>query len=111
MDLLDIDDYNAKMQEKTEDFLDRCDKAWADFKNKVKQKIKDIFDYLANLSGRKLDWFGIKKNMNQVLQNLKQTLKNIKDIIVNLNKALSKVGDITISEAIDKLKKQTRFYP
>jgi hypothetical protein len=35
----------------------------------------------------------------------------IKDIIVNLNKALSKVGDITISEAIDKLKKQTRFYP
>lgn len=34
----------------------------------------------------------------------------IKDIIVNLNKALSKVGDITISEAIDKLKKQTRFY-
>lgn len=33
----------------------------------------------------------------------------INDIIVNLNKALSKVGDITILEAINQLKKQTRF--
>lgn len=33
----------------------------------------------------------------------------INDIIVNLNKALSKVGDVTILEAINTLKKQTRF--
>ena len=33
----------------------------------------------------------------------------INDIIVNLNKALSKVGNITISEAINLLEKQTRF--
>lgn len=33
----------------------------------------------------------------------------INDIIVNLNKALSKVGDVTILEAIHQLKKQTRF--
>ena len=33
----------------------------------------------------------------------------INDIIVNLNKALSKVGNITILEAINLLEKQTRF--
>lgn len=33
----------------------------------------------------------------------------IKDIIVNLNKAFSKVGNITILEAINLLEKQTRF--
>lgn len=33
----------------------------------------------------------------------------INDIIVNLNKALSKVGNITILEAISLLEKQTRF--
>ena len=33
----------------------------------------------------------------------------INDIIVNLNKALSKVGNVTILEAIEQLKKQTRF--
>lgn len=33
----------------------------------------------------------------------------INDIIVNLNKALSKVGDVTILEAINTLKKQIRF--
>ena len=33
----------------------------------------------------------------------------IKDIIVNLNKALSKVGNVTILEALEQLKKQTRF--
>ncbi len=33
----------------------------------------------------------------------------IRDIIVNLNKALSKVGNITILEAINLLEKQTRF--
>ena len=33
----------------------------------------------------------------------------IKDVIVNLNKALSKVGNITILEAINLLEKQTRF--
>lgn len=33
----------------------------------------------------------------------------INDIIVNLNKALSKVGNVTILEALEQLKKQTRF--
>ena len=33
----------------------------------------------------------------------------INDIIVNLNKELSKVGNITILEAINLLEKQTRF--
>ena len=33
----------------------------------------------------------------------------INDIIVNLNKALSKVGNITILEAINLLEKQTMF--
>lgn len=33
----------------------------------------------------------------------------INDIIVNLNKALAKVGNVTILEAINTLKKQTRF--
>lgn len=33
----------------------------------------------------------------------------INDIIVNLNKALSKVGNTTILEAINLLEKQTRF--
>ena len=33
----------------------------------------------------------------------------INDIIVNLYKALSKVGNITILEAINLLEKQTRF--
>ena len=33
----------------------------------------------------------------------------INDIIVNLNKVLAKVGNVTISEAINTLKKQTRF--
>lgn len=34
----------------------------------------------------------------------------INDIIANLNKALSKVGNVTILEALEQLKKQTRFY-
>ena len=33
----------------------------------------------------------------------------INNIIVNLNKALSKVGNVTIIEALEQLKKQTRF--
>lgn len=33
----------------------------------------------------------------------------INDIIINLNKALSKVGNVTILEALEQLKKQTRF--
>lgn len=33
----------------------------------------------------------------------------INDIIVNLYKALSKVGNVTILEALEQLKKQTRF--
>lgn len=33
----------------------------------------------------------------------------INEIIVNLNKALAKVGNVTILEALEQLKKQTRF--
>ena len=44
-------------------------------------------------------------------EELKQLEKEyeINDIIINLNKALSKVGNVTILEALEQLKKQTRF--
>lgn len=50
-------------------------------------------------------------NFSITTEELRQLEKEyeINDIIVNLNKALSKVGNVTILEALEQLKKQTRF--
>ena len=52
-----------------------------------------------------------QKSFSITSKELRQLEKEyeINDIIVNLYKALPKVGNVTILEAINTLKKQTRF--